>query len=125
VFVLFTSTKATLTALEQADELARSRGSSIVLVAAQMIPFPSPIDKPLVSKDFLVDRLHEIAGQVRDDIMTFACLCRDPLEVLTQFPSIRFPIFLGTRKSLWPNRDKRPARKLKQAGFAVILVETV
>jgi len=124
VFVLFTSTNATLKALEQADQLARSLGSIFVLVAAQMIPFPLPIDKPLVSIEFLVERIQKVASQIWDDIKAFVYLCRDPIESLTQILSISSPIFLGTRKSLWRNRDNRLARKLKRAGFALIVVET-
>jgi hypothetical protein len=124
VFVVVTSTNATLKALEIAGEIAVSLGSSIVLVAAQMILFPLTIDKPLLSIAFLTERLETAAIPASGGIKAFVYLYRDPPDTLTTIFKFNSPWFSVSGKAGGQSRDGILARKLERAGSSFILVET-
>jgi len=124
VFVVFTSVNWTLKALERARELAQPLGADISVIALQVVPFPLPIDRPPVSMDFVAKRFEERAGEFSERTKVSAFLCRDPLEALKSILNPYCPVVMGVRKKWWPTRDERLARKLRRAGYEIILVET-
>ena len=65
-----------------------------------------------------------MAAQFPVQIKISAYLCRDPLEALKRILNRNCPVVMGVRKRWWPTRDERVARKLRRAGYNVILVET-
>lgn len=77
VFVVFTSTRLTLNALEKAGELANNLGAKIVVVAAQIVPFPLQLDQPPVPFEFVIRQFETMAVQKLGKIHIFAYLCRD------------------------------------------------
>jgi hypothetical protein len=123
VFVLFTSTNQTLKALEKARELARPFGAGILVVAAQVVPYPLPLDRPLVPFEFVVRRFKEMAERFPENTRVFVYLCRDLLEALKQILTPNSLVVIGIRKRVWPTREERLARKLRRAGHDVVLVE--
>jgi hypothetical protein len=124
VFVFFTSQEQTLKALKKAGDLARPIGARIVVLVAQIVPYPLPLDKPPVRLKFIIRRFETIASQypVKTEVRVY--LCRDQLEMLKRTLSSNSPVVIGTRKRWWPTREARLARKLRRAGHEVILVET-
>jgi hypothetical protein len=124
VFVIFTSIGRTLIALEKASQLAKPLKSGIEILAVQTVPFTLPLDDPSVPFEFLVRRLEEMAAQFPVPIKISAYLCRDQLEALKLVLNCYCPVVMGFRKRWWPTRDERVARKLRRAGYNVILVES-
>jgi hypothetical protein len=124
VYVVFTSTGPTLKALEKANELAKPLGAHIYVVAMQAVPYPLPLDMHPNPFEFIIRRFEEAVGQSPGKARIFAYLCRDLLQAFKQILYRDFPVVIGIRKKLWPSRDKRLARKLRRAGYKVILVET-
>ena len=127
VCVVYTSMNPTLIALEKAGPLAKSLKSGIEILAVQTVPFAVPLNDPSVPFEFLVKRLKEMAAQFPElpvPIKISAYLCRDQLEALKRVLNRNCPVVMGVKKKWWPSRDERLARKLRQAGYNVILVET-
>ena len=123
VYVIFTSINWTLNALQKAREIARPVGAAIVVVAVQVVPFPLPLDKPPVPMDFVIRRFEERAEELPEKTKISAYLCRDQMVALKRVLNRNCPVIMGVRKKIWPTRDKRLARKLRRAGYQVILVE--
>ena len=124
VFVIFTSANRTLKALEKAGELAKPSGAGILVVAVQTVPYPLPLDRPPVPFESVIRRFVEMAGNFPESPKVSAYLCRDPLEALKRVLSADSTVVIGIRKRWWPTCDERLARKLRRAGYTVILVET-
>jgi len=124
VQVIFTSMNRTLQAWKKANELARPFGADIAVVAIVAVPFPLPLNEPPVPFEFVIRRLEELADRLPEKTRVCAYVCRDRLEALKKILNPDLPVVNGLRKSLWPDRDERLARKLRGAGFDVIPVET-
>ena len=124
VYVVFTSIDWTLKALEKARELAKPLDANIVVVAAQVIPFPLPLDRPPVPMEFIVKRFEERSNEFPERTRVIAYLCRNPLEALKHILHRNSPVVIGIRKRWWPTHEKKLAQKLRSAGYPVSLVET-
>ncbi len=124
VFVIFTSMNRTLKAMEEAAQLTKPLGARIEVLTAQVVPFPLPLNDPPVSLEFVVRHLEEMAAGFPQKIRVSAYLCRDPMEAYKRVLNRTCPVVIGIRKRWWPTRDRRLARKLRRAGYDVILVET-
>jgi len=124
VFVIFTSTDQTLKVLQKAGELARPLGARIVVLAAQVVPYALPLDRPPVPFEFIIRRFGQMAGQFPENTQVIAYLCRDPLSALKQLLDPNCPVLIGVRKRWWPTREERLARSLSRAGYDVMAVET-
>jgi len=124
ISVIFTSVNRTLKALARARELARPVGADIRIVAVQIVPYPLPLDRPPVPFEFVVRRFEEMTNHHMPKTPVSAYLCRDPVEALKQVLDPKSLVLIGFRKRWWPTGDERLARKLRRAGYEVLLVET-
>ena len=124
VFVLYTSQEQTLKALKRAGDLAKPIGARIVVLVAQTVPYQLQLDEPPVSLKFIMRRFERIASQYPAKTEVRVCFCRNQLEMLKSILISDSPVVLGTRKRWWPTHEARLARRLRQAGYEVILVET-
>ena len=123
VFVVLTSIDRTLKALEKASELARPVGAHVAVIAVQVVPFPLPLDRPPIPMEFIVRRFEEKARVLQEVISVSAYLCRDPMMVFESILNADCVVVMGIRKRWWPTRDEKLARRLRRAGYEVILVE--
>jgi hypothetical protein len=123
VSVVFTSADATLAALKEAGDLARSLGGHITLIVPQIVPYPLPLTSPPVLADFNERRLRVIASGCRVETRVCIYLCRDPLETLRSVLKPHSLVVVGSRKRWWPTAEKRLAAKLRSAGHEVIVTE--
>jgi hypothetical protein len=123
VIVVFTSTKRTLLALEKANELAKGLHAKIMVVAAQVVPFPAPLDEPPVPFEFVLSQFASSVANL-DGIRIVPYLCRDQFEAYKRILHRNSPIVISVKKRWWPTREERLARKLQRAGFNLVLVET-
>ena len=124
VYVVFTSIPWTLKALQKAREMAEPLGAKVVVVAAQAVPYPLPLDRPPVPMEFVVRRFEEMAGISHGKIHLAAYLCRDLFEALKSILNPHSPVVMGTKGRWLPNREERLARKLRRSGYDVILVRS-
>lgn len=123
ITVIFTSFELTRKAVMNAGTLAMRLGTHIVVMAAQVVPYPLPLDQPPVPYGFLFRRFEAVIDQfpVKTEFRVF--LCRDQLECMKSLLSTGSPVVMGVRKRLWPTREARLARQLRRAGYEVILFE--
>jgi hypothetical protein len=123
VVVIFTSTKRTLRALEKANELAENLQTKIMVVAAQVVPFPMQLDQPPVPFEFVIKQFASAVANL-DGIRIVPYLCRDQFEAYKRILRRNSPVVIGIKKRWWSTREERLARKLQRAGFNMVLVET-
>jgi hypothetical protein len=123
ISVVFTSIEATLTALKEAGNLADSLGGRIALIVPQIVPYPLPLTSPPVLIDFSERRLRVIASNSKVETRVSIYLCRDPLETLRSVLKPHSLVVIGSRKSWWPNPEKRLAAKLRHFGHQVVVTE--
>src|SRR5579872_3058144 len=84
VVVMFTDVPGTLRALKAAAELAHNLNGRIRLLAAQVVPYPLPLESPQVSKEFNERRLQTIARHSRIDTRVEIYACRDREDAFCQ-----------------------------------------
>jgi hypothetical protein len=123
ITVIFTTFDLTQEAVKNAGALAMRLGARVAVVAAQVVPYPLPLDRPPVPHGFIFRRFEALVDQfpVKTEFRVF--LCRDQLQCFKSILSSGSPLVMGIRKRLWPTRDERLARQLRRAGHEVILVE--
>ena len=128
VVVIFTGVPGTLKALKTAAELAHNLNGRIRVLAPQVIPYPLPLESPPVSKEFNQRRFQTLASQgsapIRIDTRVELCLCRDRVAALCQALEPEALVVMGVRQSWWPTADKALAKKLRNKGHHVILVNS-
>ena len=123
ISVVFTTVDATLSALQQAGDLASSLGGRITLIVPQVVPYPLPLTSPPVLVDFNERRLRVLAGRCSVETRVSIYLCRDPWETLKSVLKPHSLVVLGSRKRWWPTAEKRMAAKLRSAGHEVMVTE--
>jgi hypothetical protein len=123
ISVVFTSVDATLAALKEAGNLARSLGGRITLIVPQIVPYPLPLTSPPILVDFNERRLRVIASDCRVETRVSIYLCRDALETLRSVLKPNSLVVVGTRKRWWPTAEKRLAKKLRCLGYEVVVTE--
>jgi hypothetical protein len=124
VFVIFTSVNPTLKALGKAGQLAALLQTSIEVLVVQVVPYVLSLDEPPVRSEFIANRFEEMAGPFPKKTTISTYLCRDPMQALESILQHDCWIVMGVKKWWWPTPDERLARKLRHAGYNVILVET-
>ena len=123
IAVVFTSVESTLAALKEAGNLANSLGAKITLVVPQVVPYPLPLETPPVLLEFNEHRFRVIASESLVETSVQIYLCRDRMEMLLGTLSPNSLVVIGGRKKWWPTTEKMMARRLRQAGHKVILIE--
>jgi hypothetical protein len=123
IAVVFTSVEGTLAALRKAGDLARNLNASIHVIVPQIVPYPLPLTSPPILLDFSERRFRIIAGEATVQTTVRIHLCRDRLDMLKAELPPGSIVVLGTRKTWWPNADRRLALKLRRTGHEVIVAE--
>lgn len=124
ISVIFTSVEPTLGALKKAGALAASLGAWITLLVPQVVPYPLPLETPPILLDWNEKRFRVIASESPVETAVRIYLCRERFEALSSVLTSGSIIVLGARKKWWPTAESRLARKLRRAGYPVILSET-
>jgi len=124
IFVVFTTLELTAAALKRASALACNLGARIVILAARVVPYPLALTTPPVQPSFDERRLRRIAAECSVETTVILCMCRDLWQSLTLALTPNALVVLGVRKRWWPTRETGLARKLRRAGYKVVVVET-
>jgi hypothetical protein len=125
VVVVYTSVKQTLAALRTAGSLANDLGARIRMVVPEIVPFPAPLDQPLVERSFAERKFRTIAGASAVETTVNICLCREREDGVLQSVKPRSIVVLGAAKRWWRSRGERAlARMLRNRGHQVILAES-
>src|SRR5262245_60071780 len=97
----------------------------VSLVDIQVVPFPCPLDQPLIDREFSRHRLQELlqGSAVRGE----ACILytRDWLEGFRQILGPQSLVVLATKRRWWQTREEKLAHALRNAGHDVMLLPVV
>jgi hypothetical protein len=123
LYVVFTEVEATRRALKTASELARGLCARLVLVAAQVVPWPLPLETPPVGCNFTESLLSQLAAEQAAAVTVKLYLCRDREATLRAALHPRSLVLIGSSKRWWSKKQfPALARLLKQDGHDVIVV---
>ena len=115
VYVIFTDESGTKAALVAAAGLARGLDLSIELLAAQVVPYPLPLNEPPVSVGFTQRAMARLVFGLDADISVRILLCRDADETLRKAVGRETLVVIGRGK-------QRLARLLKSDGRRLIVI---
>ncbi len=118
VYVLKTRSELLRNAICKAHELSKDLRASVVVVAAQVVPYPRGIDDSPVAKEFVESRLREEAGRAEILIL----FCRDREQAFAEALPKGSLVVLGGRKRRWKTAEDSLAKRLRAAGHQVVMV---
>ena len=120
VFTGFATAKAALAA---AGQYARDLGARITILAAQVVPYPLPLEKPPVDVALLERGLGVLAAAQPLEIAIQIYLCRDRWEAIRNALPRESTVIIGGRKRWWrPSTEQRFAGVLRRDGHRVIFL---
>jgi hypothetical protein len=123
VNVLYTDVPGTLAALRKAGELAANLRARIQLIVPEVVPYPLPLFRPTVSREFSERRFRTLAKGLHIDTQVRICLCRDRERLLADALPPRSLIVIGGRKRWWPTAEQALASRLCRCGHEVIYTQ--
>jgi hypothetical protein len=121
---VFTDCEATREALRAARHLARDLKTRLVLLVAKVVPYPVPLEEPLVPGTFTADLLSQLAAEQQAEIAVRVYLCRDRDETIRGALVPGSLVVIGRQKRWWQNQTRVLVRQLRRDGHEVILAGT-
>ena len=121
VHVIFTSFPRTRTALAAAASLAAGLDARVTILAAQVVPYPLPLEEPPVAVDFTEQKLWQMAIEQQSEAAVSIYLCRDREETIRRVLRPESVVVIGGRKWWWPSEEHHLAKTLRRDGHRVIL----
>jgi hypothetical protein len=123
VNVIFTTTPGTLAALRLAGQHACDLRGRINILVVQVVPYPLPLENPLVTPEFTTQRYRTLAADQEIETRVEVYLCRNPRQPLLRALKPNSLVVIGGRKRRWPTREQALARILRSHGHQVIFVD--
>jgi len=121
VVVPYTTRELTYAALRHAA-VCTDLDMHIVLVDIQVVPFPCPLDQPLINKEYSQKRLQQLLDESGLPGRAAIVYTRDWFEAFHRLLEPRSLVILTTTKRWWPTRETKLARALVKAGHQVMLL---
>jgi hypothetical protein len=97
----------------------------VCLVDIQVIPFPIPLDRPPINKEFSEERLHKLLRESGLPGKAAVVYTRDWVEGFRKVMEPGSLVILATKKRWWRTREEKLARTLMNAGHDVMLLPVV
>ena len=123
IHVIFTNLADTQATLKAAGGLARDLHARVTILAAQVVPYPLPLDRPPVPIEFTEQALGRMAKEQDVEVTVKVYLCRDQRETIRQALQPDSVVVIGGRKRWWPTAEQSLAGILKRDGHRVVLVQ--
>jgi hypothetical protein len=122
ITVLYTTVRATLTALRRAGLLARDLGAAIRILNLRIVPYPLPLEHPPTDRDVLSKNISTLADGQPIPTRVEICFGRDVADSLLQSLSPNSIVLVGARTRWWPTKERRWAKQLSRHGHQVVFV---
>ena len=107
-----------------AGKLARDLGARVTLLAAQVVPYPLPLERPPVAVEFTERALLWMVSDEEVETAIEVRLCRDSEETIRQALAPESVVVMGGRRRWWPIREWLLAWKLRRDGHHVIYADS-
>jgi hypothetical protein len=121
-YIIFTDLHATRAAIEAAGRLASGLGARLVLLVAQVVPYPLPLDSPPVPQPFTNALLSKLTEGLPVDLTVRVSLCRDRDQTIRNALEPESLVVIGSRKHWWQSRMPGLRRLLQQDGHQVLTI---
>ena len=108
--------------LERALALSAGLNARISLVAVHATPYPADFGCPAATRDFLVERLTELAGRCDLPVTAEVVMARSHEEGFRYALHRAATVLVGTRRRPWRTVEEKLARKLARDGRQVVLI---
>ena len=106
-----------------AGKLARDLGARVTLLAAQVVPYPLPLERPPVAAAFTEQALLRMVSEQEVETAIEVRLCRDSEETIREALAPESVVVMGGRRRWWPIREWMLAWKLRRDGHHVIYAD--
>ena len=120
VVVLHTTISETLHALKTAAQLAQGLSAHIRLLVLEVVPYPQPLDQPLVPVPITQRRFRTLAVNAAIETHVDIRLVRDREKAIDALLVPHSVVVTGSRRNWWPNADIRLAKRLERMGHQVV-----
>jgi len=124
VHVVFTTLDGTKTAFRLAGKLARDLGARVTVLAAQVVPYPLPLEKPPVAVEFTEQALLRMVGEEEVETAIEVRLCRDSEETIREALAPESVVVMSRRGRWWAIREWMLAWRLRRDGHHVIYADS-
>jgi hypothetical protein len=125
VVVIYSEVRQTLAALRAAARLARGLNARIHMVVPEVVPYPAPLEQPLVESGFAARKFKTIAEESAIETRVDICLCREWEAGVLQCVKPCSIVVMSAAGGWWRSgRERRLARTLRRRGHQVILLES-
>ncbi|MBV8844160.1 MAG: hypothetical protein JO307_15235 [Bryobacterales bacterium] len=121
--IVFTSEAAVKSALAAASRFARDLDARFTIVAAQVVPYPLPLEGNPAQSRLLGQTLGAIAAAQPVETAVQVYVCRDPWDALRSVLQRESTVVIGGLKRWWwPTREQRLASLLRRDGHRVMFL---
>jgi hypothetical protein len=121
--VIFTGLKETEASLWAAGQWARDLGGHLILLLAEVVPYPLPLDEPPVPAEFREKLLSRLATRQEVETQVKVFLCRDRNATLRRALQPNSIVVMGLKR-WWRTREQWLAFLLRRDGHQVIVLDT-
>ncbi len=122
--VIFTSHAATLAALRWVARLGNRLATRPIVLMFYVVPYTLPLDWRAVPEGFLEGRIRSLKAATPVEFSVRIYLCRNSKESLRQVLRPGSLVVVGGKQRWWPTDEQRLARRLRQEGHQVFLVDS-
>jgi hypothetical protein len=107
-----------------AGKLARDLGARVTMLAAQVVPYPLPLESPPVAVEFTERALLRMVSEEDIETAIEVRLCRDSLETIREALAPESVVVMSRRRRWWPVREWMLAWRLRRDGHHVIYADS-
>ncbi len=124
VHVVFTNLAGAKAAFKLAGKLARDLGARVTVLAAQVVPYPLPLERPPIAIEFTERALLRMVSEEEVDTAIEVRLCRDSEETIREALAPESVVVMGGGRRWWQIREWMLAWKLRRDGHHVIYADS-
>jgi hypothetical protein len=121
IHVIATTNEGTRCALVEARRLTADLFARIVILVPHQVSYAIPLTNPTEVPEVIADQYAALASALGVDATVRLCLCRRADDVFRLLLMKESLVVIGGRRTWWPSRVERLARRLTKSGHTVVV----
>ncbi len=121
VVIPYTTPDLTRAALKAVGELVGELRAEPVLMAIHTVPYPLPLGRPAVPREFLLQHLKNLASSSTVPLSILLIFARDRMSAFRKSIPPGSIVVIAARRRWWRTAEDRLARTLVKDGHRVLL----